>query len=90
MDGDVGRETTEKLRTTEGTDKGRSGVFLEVCDAFDLEFRVFEVDEQSDFETGDVEIAEHLGDVAFVERFHHLRSTMTRSLTMRSGTRSPM
>lgn len=40
---------------------------MSVGDAFDLEAGVFEVEEQGGFETGDVEVAEHLGEVAVVE-----------------------
>ncbi len=35
--------------------------------AFDAEFRVFEIEEKRGFESGDVEVAEHLSEVALVE-----------------------
>lgn len=38
-----------------------------VKDAFDLETRVFEVEEQGSLEAGDVEIAEHLSEVVLDE-----------------------
>ena len=38
-----------------------------VGDAFDLEAGVFEVEEQGGLEAGDVEVAEHLGEVVLVE-----------------------
>ena len=39
---------------------------------FCLETRGFEVQEQGDVEAGDREIAQHLRDMRFVERFHYL------------------
>lgn len=41
-------------------------------DAFDAELGVFEVEKESGFEAGDVEIAQHLSDVVFVESGHDL------------------
>ena|GEM_PF-3564553 len=38
-----------------------------VGDAFDLEARIFEIEEKGCLEAGNVEIAEHLGEVAVVE-----------------------
>jgi hypothetical protein len=40
---------------------------MSVGDSFDLEAGVFEVEEQGGFKAGDVEVAEHLGEVVLVE-----------------------
>ncbi len=40
---------------------------MSVGDPFDLEAGMFEIEEQRGFEAGDVEVAQHLGEVVFVE-----------------------
>lgn len=55
--------TTE---STEHTEWGGVGV-ISVGDALDAEFGMFEVEEEGGFEAGDVEVSEHLGEVAVVE-----------------------
>ena len=42
-------------------------------DSFPSQGRFLEIQEQSYLQAGDVQVAEHLGDVRFVERAHHLR-----------------
>ena len=44
---------------------------MSVGDAFDAEGCEFEVEEESGFEAGDVEVAEHLGKMVVIEAGRH-------------------
>ena len=56
----------KKSLTTDFTD-GHGWFWISIGDAFDLETGMFEVEKEGCFESRDVEVSEHLGNMVFVE-----------------------